>query len=114
MFQMGGVGPMFGQMGHFVKLGGTKVEDPYPRERYVGEARRLLGVIEGRLEGRDWLVDEFSIADIATAPWLKILEFYEAKEMLGWDDFPRTAAYLERFLDRPAVQRGMNVPAAKD
>jgi len=110
MFQMGGIGPMFGQMGFFVKFAGTAVQDPLPRDRYVGESRRLLGVLEGRLTGRDWLVDEFSIADIAAAPWVNALDFYGAKPLVGFDDFPNVAGWVERFKARPAVQRGMNIP----
>jgi GST-like protein len=110
MFQMGGVGPMFGQMGFFVKFAGTAVQDPLPRNRYVGESRRLLGVLEGRLTGRDWLVDDYSIADIATAPWVNTLDMYGAKPLVGFDDFPNVAAWVERFKARPAVQRGLNIP----
>jgi GST-like protein len=110
MFQMGGVGPMFGQMGFFVKFAGKEVDDPRPRERYVSEARRLLGVVERGLEGRDWIAGEHSMADVALAPWLNALGFYGAREMVGWDDHPRTKAYLERFMERDAVGRGMNIP----
>ena len=110
MFQMGGVGPLFGQLGFFVKFKGAEVADPIPRERYVGEARRLLGVIETALEGRDWITGEYSIADMALAPWLAALDFYGAKELVGWDDHPRTVAYLERFLARPAVSRAREIP----
>ncbi len=110
MFQMGGVGPMFGQLGFFVKFAGSKVEDPVPRERYINEARRLLGVIETVLDGQDWIAGDYSIADIAICPWLRGLDFYEAKAMVGWNDHPRTVAYLDRFLERPAVQRGLNIP----
>lgn len=110
MFQMGGLGPMFGQLGFFVKFAGSKVTDPVPRDRYIGEAKRLLGVIETQLEGRDWIAGDFSIADIAICPWLRGLDFYEAKDLVGWNDHPRTVAYLERFLERPAVQRGLNIP----
>ncbi len=110
MFQMGGVGPMFGQLGFFVKFAGSKVEDPIPRERYINEANRLLGVIETVLDGQDWIAGEYSIADIAICPWLRGLDFYEAKELVGWADHPRTVAYLDRFLERPAVQRGLNIP----
>ncbi|MEM9250291.1 MAG: glutathione S-transferase N-terminal domain-containing protein [Pseudomonadota bacterium] len=111
MFQMGGVGPMFGQLGFFVKFAGSEVKDPIPRERYVGEARRILGVIEGQLDGQDWIAGSYSIADMAIAPWLRGLEFYGAREMVGWEDHPRTVAYLARFLERPAVQRGLTIPA---
>lgn len=110
MFQMGGVGPMFGQLGWFVKFAGSEIEDPRGRERYIAEARRLLGVVEGALEGRDWIAGEFSIADIALAPWLNALGFYDAKDMVGWNDLQRVPAYVERFLARPAVERGRNIP----
>jgi GST-like protein len=113
-WQIGGIGPFFGQMGHFVKLGGAKVEDPYPRERYVGESRRLLEVLDGALEGRDWIAGDYSIADIAICPWLRTaVTFYEAGEMLRWDELRNVPAYLERFLARPAVQRGLDVPPAR-
>jgi len=111
MFQMGGVGPMFGQVGFFVKFAGRSVEDPLPRDRYVAEARRLLAVLEGELGHREWIAGDYSIADIAIAPWLRALDFYGAKEMVGWDDLPKVQAYLDRFLARPAVQRGLNIPA---
>ena len=110
MFQMGGVGPMFGQMGFFVKFAGAEIDDPRPRDRYVNEAKRLLAVLEGALDGKEWLVGDYSIADIATAPWLRALDFYGAKELVGWNDLKNVPAYLDRFLDRPAVQRGLNIP----
>ena len=111
MFQMGGIGPMFGQLGYFHKFAGSEIEDPRPRERYVNEAKRLLNVLNQQLEGQDWIAGEYSIADIAIAPWLRGLDFYEAKELLGWDDHTHVAAYLDRFLDRPAVQKGLVTPA---
>ncbi|NNE81631.1 MAG: glutathione S-transferase [Silicimonas sp.] len=110
MFQMGGIGPMFGQLGYFVKLAGKEIEDPRPRDRYLAEAKRLLAVLEGALYGKDWIVDEYSIADIAIAPWLRALEFYGTKDMVGWNELKEVPAYLDRFLDRPAVQRGLNIP----
>jgi GST-like protein len=110
MFQMGGIGPMFGQMGFFWKFAGSKIEDPLPRDRYAGEARRLLGVIETALEGRDWIAGGYSIADMAIAPWLRALDFYETKDQVGWAELPNCQAYLERFLARPAVQVGLNTP----
>ncbi|TDK42362.1 glutathione S-transferase family protein [Antarcticimicrobium luteum] len=110
MWQMGGVGPMFGQLGFFYAFGGAEIEDPRPRQRYITETRRLLAVLEGRLEGRGWVCDDYSIADIAIAPWLRVLERYEAREIVGWADFPRTNAYLDRFLQRPAVQTGLVTP----
>ncbi len=111
MFQMGGVGPMFGQLGYFYKFAGSEMEDKRPQERYVGEAKRLLGVVETSLDGRDWITGTYSIADIALAPWLLALDFYGAKDAVGWDDYKNIVAYAERFLDRPAVQRGRNIPA---
>lgn len=111
MFQMGGLGPMFGQLGFFVKFAGSEIEDPRPRERYVNEAKRLLNVVETTLEGRDWIAGEYSIADLAIAPWLRALDFYQTKDLVGWNDLKNTPAYLDRFLDRPAVQRGLNIPA---
>ncbi len=111
MFQMGGVGPMFGQVGFFLKYGGTAVTDPIPRERYLNEAIRLLGVIEGTLEGHDWIAGDYSIADMAICPWLRAIpDGYDVADLVGWDGFPRVKAYLERFLARPAVQRALDVP----
>ena len=111
MFQMGGVGPMFGQVGFFHKFAGKDIEDPRPRQRYCDEARRLLNVINGQLEGRDWITGNYSIADIAIAPWLRSFrDFYEAGDQVGWDDFGNVGAYLDRFLERPAVQKGLNIP----
>ena len=111
MFQMGGVGPMFGQMGFFVKFAGSEIEDPRPRERYINEGKRLLAVLEGAMEGKDWIAGEYSIADIAIVPWLRALDFYGAKDLVGWDDLKNVPAYFDRFYDRPAVQKGMNTPA---
>jgi GSH-dependent disulfide-bond oxidoreductase len=111
MFQMGGVGPMFGQLGFFVKFAGAKVEDPVPRERYIGEAKRLLAVVDGALEGKEWIAGEYSIADIALAPWLNALEFYGAKPLVGWDDLRNVPAYVERFWARPAAAAARNIPA---
>ncbi|MFW2543343.1 glutathione S-transferase family protein [Primorskyibacter sp. 2E107] len=110
MFQMGGVGPMFGQLGFFWKFAGSKIDDPLPRERYVGEAKRLLSVVEGALEGKIWIAGDYSIADIALAPWLRALDFYGAKEVVGWDEHPNCVAYITRFEARPAVQIGLNTP----
>ena len=117
MWQMGGLGPMFGQLGFFHKFAGREYEDKRPRDRYAAESRRLLGVLETRLEGRDWIAGEgergsWSIADIASLGWVRnLIGFYEAAEVVGFDDFPRVAAWLERGLARPAVQRGLNIPA---
>jgi len=112
MFQMGGLGPMFGQLGFFHTFAGKEIEDPRPKERYRAEAERLLKVLEGRLEGRDWVAGDYSIADMAIAPWLRTLrDFYKAGDITGYDALKNVPAYLERFLSRPAVQRGLLVPA---
>ena len=110
MWQMGGLGPMFGQLGYFSKFAGKEIEDPRPKERYVTESRRLLGVIDGALGERDWIVGDFSIADIAICPWLNALEFYGTRDLVGWSERPRLQAYLERFMARDGVQAGLNVP----
>lgn len=111
MFQMGGVGPMFGQMGYFHKFDGRLIEDKRPFERYRAESQRLLRVLEGQLTGRDWIVGEYSMADIAIVPWLRTLDFYGVKDQVGWADLRHVPAWVERFNDRPAVQRGLKVPA---
>ncbi|WP_170346282.1 MULTISPECIES: glutathione S-transferase family protein [Ruegeria] len=111
MFQMGGVGPMFGQLGFFYKFAGSEIEDPRPRERYINEAKRLLNVVNMQLDGQDWIAGDYSIADIALAPWLNALDFYGAKEVVGWDDYANVVAYVDRFMQRPAVQRGKTIPA---
>lgn len=111
MFQMAGISPMFGQLGYFAKFAGAEIEDPHPRERYVNEARRLLAVLEKELEGKAWIAGEYSIADIAIAPWLHGLEYYGVRELVGWYDLKNVPAYLDQFLARPAVQRGLNIPA---
>ncbi len=112
MFQMGGIGPMFGQVGFFVKFAGKDFEDKRPRDRYVAEARRLLGVLERQLSGRPWIMGhEFTIADIATWPWVNsLVNFYGAGELVGIDGFPQVRRALAEFLARPAVARGMKIP----
>ena len=110
MFQMGGLGPMLGQLGFFFKFAGAQIEDPRPRDRYVAEAKRLLAVLDGALDGRDWIAGDYSIADIAIAPWLNALEFYGARDIVGWSDHQNLVAYLDRFMARPAVQKGLNIP----
>jgi GST-like protein len=112
MWQMGGVGPMFGQLGFFHKFAGRDYEDKRPRDRYVAESMRLLGVLETRLEGRDWIMDDYSIADIATLGWVRnLIGFYEAREIVDYDSLTNVPAWLERGLARPAVQRGLAIPA---
>ena len=111
MFQMGGVGPMFGQLGYFHTFAGKEIEDPRPKERYRAEAARILRVLDGRLAGRDWVAGDYSIADMAIAPWLRTMrDFYKAGDLVGWADLSHVPGYLERFLDRPAVQRGLVQP----
>lgn len=114
MFQMGGIGPMFGQFGFFYKFAGKEIEDKRAMHRYRDETKRLLGVLENRLEGRQWIMgDDYTIADIISFPWVRTLGvFYEAGEELGLADFPGVAAWLERCLARPASQKGLLIPAA--
>jgi len=112
MFQMGGIGPMFGQLGFFHKFAGRDYEDKRPRDRYVQESARLLGVLDRHLEGRRWIMgDNYSIADIATFPRVRnLVGFYEAGELVGFERFTNVRRVLEAFLARPAVQRGLNIP----
>ncbi|WP_273825661.1 MULTISPECIES: glutathione S-transferase N-terminal domain-containing protein [Pseudomonas] len=112
MFQMGGIGPMFGQLGFFNKFAGKDYEDKRPRDRYVAESRRLLGVLNQRLENRRWIMgDDYSIADIATFPWIRnLIGFYEAGELVGIQDFSHVTRALEAFLARPAVIKGLTIP----
>jgi GST-like protein len=112
MFQMGGIGPMFGQVGFFHKFAGKDFEDKRPRDRYVGEAKRLLGVLDRHLAGRSWMMgDTYTIADIAIFPWVNVLNtFYGAAELVGMKDFGQVLRVLEVFLARPAVVRGLNIP----
>jgi GST-like protein len=112
MFQMGGVGPMFGQLGFFHKFAGRDFEDKRPRDRYVAEVVRLLGVLEAALAGRDWLLGaDYSVADIAHLGWVNALVgFYDAGELVGFERFANVAAWLARGLARPAVQRGLAIP----
>lgn len=110
-FQMASIGPMFGQFGHFYKYAGEKCTHPYPVERYTNEAKRLLQVLETRLENRHWLVGgQYSIADIAIFPWVDCLgRFYKAEEQLALHTYSNVQAWLDRCLERPAVQKGMTV-----
>ncbi|HEX4677496.1 MAG TPA: glutathione S-transferase N-terminal domain-containing protein [Steroidobacteraceae bacterium] len=112
MFQMGGVGPMFGQVGFFHKFAGKDYEDKRPRDRYIGEAKRLLGVLDRHLAGRDWMMGaDYTVADIAIFPWVNVLNtFYGAGELVGMKDFTQVNRVLEVFLARPAVVRGLNIP----
>ena len=112
MFQVGGVGPMFGQVGYFYKFEGRSLEDKRPRDHYVHESRRLLGILEVRLQDRAWIMgDEYSIADIATFPMVRnLVGYYAAGDLVGIADFPRVQQALEAFLARPAVARGIQMP----
>jgi GSH-dependent disulfide-bond oxidoreductase len=112
MFQMGGVGPMFGQVGFFNKFAGKDFEDKRPRDRYVTEARRLLAVLEQRLAGRDWIMGEaYTIADMAIFPWVNnLVTFYEAGGLVGIADHPNVLRTLAAFLVRPAVVKGRAIP----
>ena len=113
MWQMGGVGPMFGQLGFFHKFAGKDFEDKRPRDRYVAESKRLLGVLDGHLAGREWIMgDDYTIADIATFPWIRnLIGFYEAGELVGFKDFANVARVLAAFVARPAVVKGLTIPA---
>ncbi len=111
MWQMGGVGPMFGQLGYFVKYAGSEIEDPRPRQRYISEAKRLLNVLDHRLDGRAWIMgDAYTIADIALWPWVRGLEFYDANELVGLAEFRNVTLWLERALARPASQKALRIP----
>ncbi|MES3020414.1 MAG: glutathione binding-like protein [Pseudomonadota bacterium] len=114
MFQMGGIGPMFGQLGFFHKFAGKEYEDKRPRDRYAAESRRLLGVLNERLKDRAWIMgDSFTIADIASFPWINnLLNFYAAGELVGINDFPHVLRALAAFVARPAVARGLTIPSA--
>ncbi len=114
MFQMAGVGPMFGQLGFFHKFAGRDYEDKRPRERYAAESKRLLGVLDSRLAGRTWIMgDAYTIADMAIFPWVRnLIGFYEAGDLVGITNFPQVTRALDGFLARPAVVRGVAIPTA--
>jgi GST-like protein len=111
-FQMGGIGPMFGQLGFFNKFAGREYEDKRPLQRYVNESKRLLGVMETQLAGRQWIMDdEYTIADISMLGWVRnLIGFYEARELVDFDSLQEVPAWLERGLARPAVRRGLSIP----
>ena len=112
-FQMASVGPMFGQLGFFHKFAGREYEDKRPLERYRNESKRLLGVLDTRLDGRDWLMGaEYTIADVSMLGWVRnLVGFYEARDLVAFDSLKHVPAWLERGLARPAVQRGLTIPA---
>ncbi|WP_458759513.1 glutathione S-transferase N-terminal domain-containing protein [Afipia sp. TerB] len=111
-FQIGGIGPMFGQLGFFNKFAGKEYEDKRPLQRYVNESKRLLGVVDRRLDGRQWIMDDgYTIADISMLGWVRnLIGFYEARELVEFDNLKHVPAWLDRGLARPAVQRGLNIP----
>ena len=110
-FQMAFVGPMFGQVGFFHKFAGKDFEDKRPRDRYVEESKRILGVMNDRLGGREWFMDEYTIADVAMLGWVRnLIGYYGAGDLVAFDTFANVAAWLERGLARPAVQRGLEIP----
>ena len=113
MFQMAAVGPMFGQIGFFHKFAGKDYEDKRPRDRYVAESRRILHVLDGRLADRAWIMGEaYTIADMAVFPWVRnLVGFYQAGDLVGIADFPNVTRTLNAFLARPAVVRGLGIPA---
>ena len=113
MFQMGAIGPLFGQLGFFHKFAGKDYEDKRPRDRYVKESQRLLGVLNGRLAGRAWVMGEaYTIADIAIFPWVRnLIGFYEAADLVGISNFPHVTRALSAFVERPAVVRGVQIPS---
>jgi GST-like protein len=112
MFQMGGIGPLFGQLGFFHKFGGREFEDKRPRDHYVEESRLLLGVLDGRLADRSWIMGEYyTIADMAVFPWIRnLIGYYAAGELVGMGDFPHVTRAFEAFIARPAVIRGVGIP----
>jgi GSH-dependent disulfide-bond oxidoreductase len=111
-FQMAFIGPMFGQVGFFHKFAGREIADKRPLERYRDEAKRLLGVMEARLDGRQWIMgDDYTIADISMLGWVRnLIGFYGARELVAFDELTHVPAWLERGLARPAVQRGLEIP----
>ena len=112
MFQMGGIGPMFGQLGYFHKFAGKDYEDKRPRDRYVAESQRLLAVLERQLEGRGWIMGaDYGIVDIASFPWVRnLIGYYGAGELVKIQNYPNVLRVLAAFLARPAVQRGLGIP----
>jgi GST-like protein len=114
MWQMGGAGPIFGQLGFFHKFAGKDYEDKRPRDRYAAESARLLGVLNDRLAEREWIIDEgYSIADISLLGWVRnLIGFYDAAEIVGFERFGHVQRWLDAGLARPGVQRGLVVTAA--
>jgi GST-like protein len=113
MFQMAAVGPFFGQVGYFNKFAGREIPDKRPLEHYVRESRRLLEVLDRRLDGRPWMMGgDYTIVDISLLGWVNnLVTFYEARELVAFDTLKRVPAWLDRGLARPAVQRGLEIPS---
>jgi GST-like protein len=111
-FQMAFIGPMFGQVGYFHKFAGREIADKRPLERYRDESKRLLAVLDTRLNGRQWIMgDEYTIADISMFGWVRnLVGFYGARELVDFDALKHAPAWLERGLARPAVKRGLEIP----
>ncbi len=114
MWQMGGIGPMFGQVGFFHKFAGRDYADKRPRDRYVAESKRLLAVLEAHLSARAWLMaDTYTIADMAVFPWVRnLIGFYDAGELVGIGEYPHSNHACARGVPRarPAVERGVTIP----
>ena len=115
-FQTSAIGPMFGQVGWFYKFEGKDIEDKRPLQRYVDEAKRLFGILDARLHGRRWIMDDdYTIADIAIVGMVRnFVSFYEAGDLVGYDSFTNVKAWFERMMARPAVERGLTIPAKPD
>jgi GST-like protein len=112
MWQMGHVGPFFGQVGFFHKFGGREWEDKRPLKRFADESKRLLQVLDDRLEGRDWVMGEYSIADISLGGWVRnLIGFYGAGELVDYASLKNVPRWLDAWLDRPAVQTGLKIPS---
>jgi GSH-dependent disulfide-bond oxidoreductase len=111
-FQIGAVGPMFGQVGFFHRFAGKDWEDKRPRDRYVGEAKRILALLDARLAGRKWMMGEsYTIADIALWPWVRnLVGFYGASDLVGFSEYQNVQRTLDAFVKRPAVERGLSIP----
>jgi len=112
MFQMAGIGPMFGQIGFFHKFAGRDFEDKRPRDRYVAETKRLLSVLDQRLANREWIMGpHYTIADMATFPWVRnLVGYYDAGELVGFNEYPNVKRVLDVFLSRPAIARALTIP----
>lgn len=110
MFQMGGLGPMLGQLGFFYKFAGSEWEDKRPQQHYINEAKRLFSVLDTALEGKEWIAGTFSIADIAIAPWINALESYGTKAVIGYSEYKNVVSYRDRFYARPTVQKAKDIP----